>query len=165
MIQKEFGKHSYTDLLSPKIKPPYNYSVFVLVMCILLQRISNPSDFVKYISKKMSLWRKELISDNLLLRGKIKKVLSHPQVCSLEQRARNAHDHNEQNKILHESSVAGFPANKFAGAHANYWCISMECTWPFRIDYTQRYSQLFSVYICWYWFLVVIKNLTVIPEC
>ena len=47
--QKEFGKHSYTDSLSPKIKPPYN---------------------------------------NL--------------------------------QILHESSVARFPANKFARAQADY---------------------------------------------
>ena len=65
-------------------------------MCILLQRISNPCDFVKYISGKMSLRRKKLVAQNLLLRGKIKKVLSLANVCSLEQKARNAHDQNEQ---------------------------------------------------------------------
>ena len=37
-----------------------------------------------------------LIAQELLLRGKIKKVLSRAQVCSLEQRTRNAHDQNEQ---------------------------------------------------------------------
>ena len=31
------------------------YSLFILVMCILLQRISDPHDFVKYISGKMTL--------------------------------------------------------------------------------------------------------------
>ena len=31
------------------------YSLFILVMCILLQSISNPRDFVKYISGNMSL--------------------------------------------------------------------------------------------------------------
>ena len=30
-------------------------SLFILVMCILLQHISNPRDFVKYISGKMTL--------------------------------------------------------------------------------------------------------------
>ena len=33
---------------------------------------------------------------NLLLHGKIKKVPSHAHMCSLEQRARNAHGQNEQ---------------------------------------------------------------------
>ena len=65
-------------------------------MCILLQRISNPRDFVKYIGGKMSLRRKELLAQKLLLRGKTKKVLSRAHVCSLEQRARKAHDQNEQ---------------------------------------------------------------------
>ena len=32
----------------------------------------------------------------LLLRGKIKKVLFRANMCSLEQRARNAHDQNKQ---------------------------------------------------------------------
>ena len=36
----------------------------------------------------------------LLLRGKIKTVLSRAHVCSLEQRARNAHDQNEQTLTL-----------------------------------------------------------------
>ena len=72
------------------------YVLFILVMCILLQRISNPRDFVKYISGKMSLSRKELIARKLLLCGKIKKVFSHAHVYSLEQRAGNAHDYNEQ---------------------------------------------------------------------
>ena len=40
-------------------------------------------------------------------------------------------------RILHESSVARFPADKFARAHVDYWCISVECTWPFRIDCTK----------------------------
>ena len=44
----------------------------------------------------MSLRRKELITQKLQLRGKIKKVLSRAYVCSLEQRARDAHDQNEQ---------------------------------------------------------------------
>ena len=44
----------------------------------------------------MSLARKELIAQKLLLRGEIKKVLSRAHLCSLEQRARNAHDQNEQ---------------------------------------------------------------------
>ena len=50
----------------------------------------------------MSLGRKELIAQKLLLRGKIKKVLekSRTHVCSLEQRARNAHDQNEHTLIL-----------------------------------------------------------------
>ena len=65
-------------------------------MCILLQRISNPRDFVQYIGGKMSIRRKELIAQKLILRGKIKKVLSRAHVCSLEQRASNAHDQNEQ---------------------------------------------------------------------
>ena len=72
------------------------YSLFILVMCILLQGISNPCDSVKYISGKISFWRKELIAQELLLRGNIKKVLSRAQVCSLEQRARNAHHQNKQ---------------------------------------------------------------------
>ena len=72
------------------------YILFILVMCILLQRSSNSRDFVKCISGKMSLSRKELIARKLLLRGKIKKVLSHAHVCSLEQRAGNAHDQNKQ---------------------------------------------------------------------
>ena len=65
-------------------------------MCILLQRISNPRDFVEYISGKMSLWRKESIAQKLLLRGKIKRVLTPAHVCSLEQRTGNANDQNEQ---------------------------------------------------------------------
>ena len=65
-------------------------------MCILLQRISNPRDFVKYSNGQVSLQRKELIVHKLLLHGKIKKVLSRAHVCSLEQRARKAHDQNEQ---------------------------------------------------------------------
>ena len=36
------------------------------------------------------------MAQKLLLCGKIKKVLSRAHVCSLEQRARNAHDQNEQ---------------------------------------------------------------------
>ena len=39
---------------------------------------------------------KELIVQKLLLHGKVKKVLSRAHLCSLEQRARNAHDQNEQ---------------------------------------------------------------------
>ena len=31
------------------------YSLFILVMCILLPRINNPRDFVKYIGGQMSL--------------------------------------------------------------------------------------------------------------
>ena len=82
-------------------------------MCILLQRISNPSDFVKYISGNMSLWRKELIAQ-LLLRSKIKKVLSHAHVCSLEQRARNAHGQNEH------TLQSGYSENK---------------NWPIKLAY------------------------------
>ena len=63
---------------------------------VLLQRISNPGDFVKYISGKMSLWAKESIAQKLLLRSKIKKVPSSAHVCSMERKARNAHDENEQ---------------------------------------------------------------------
>ena len=44
----------------------------------------------------MSLKRKEIIAQKLLLRGKIKKVLSCAHMYSLEQRARNPHDQNEQ---------------------------------------------------------------------
>ena len=69
VIKKELGKHSYTDSLSPKIKP-------------------------------------------------------HIITC----------------KILDKSSVARFPANKFAGAHADYWYISIKCTWPFGIGYTTNCS-------------------------
>ena len=47
-------------------------------------------------------------------------------------------------QILHESSVARFPTNKFARAHPDYWCISMECTWPFRINYTFVHPVNFS---------------------
>ena len=65
-------------------------------MCIPILRISYPRDFVKHISGKMSLWRKALIDQKLLLRGKIKKVLSRAHVRSLEQRRRNAHDRSEQ---------------------------------------------------------------------
>ena len=43
----------------------------------------------------MILWRKELIAQKLLLRGKIKKVLSRAHVCSMEQKATNAHDQHE----------------------------------------------------------------------
>ena len=71
-------------------------SLFILVMCILLQCISNPHDFLKYICGKISLWRKELIAQKLPLRGKIKKERSRAHVCSLEQRAGTAHDQNEQ---------------------------------------------------------------------
>ena len=39
---------------------------------------------------------KELIAQKLLLRGKIKKILPRAHVCSLEQRAWNAHDQDEQ---------------------------------------------------------------------
>ena len=63
-------------------------------MCILLQHISNPRDFVKHISGKMNLRRKELIAKKLLLH-KMKKVLSSAYLCSLGQRSRNAHDLNE----------------------------------------------------------------------
>ena len=38
------------------------YNLFILVMCILVQRISNPSDFVKYSSGKMSLNLKKRIN-------------------------------------------------------------------------------------------------------
>ena len=44
----------------------------------------------------MSVWRKELFAQKLLLRAEIKKVPSHAHVCPLEQIARNAHDQNEQ---------------------------------------------------------------------
>ena len=44
----------------------------------------------------MILRRKELIAQELLSRGKIKKVLSCTHVCSLEHIAGNAHDQNEQ---------------------------------------------------------------------
>ena len=47
----------------------------------------------------MSLRWKEIIAQNLLLRDKMKKVLSRAHVRSLEQRARNAHDQNEDFKI------------------------------------------------------------------
>ena len=51
-------------------------------------------------------------------------------------------------KILHEPSVARFPASKFARAHADYWSVSMECTWPFGIDYR---CSLFTVcFLLWY---------------
>ena len=39
---------------------------------------------------------KELLAQKLMLCSKIKKVLSSAHRCSLEQRARNVHDHNEQ---------------------------------------------------------------------
>ena len=80
------------------------YSLVILVMCILLQRVSNPRDFVKYISGNMSLCRKQLIAQKLLLRGKTKKVLSPAHMCSLKLRAWNAHDQNEQT-LLNLSSV------------------------------------------------------------
>ena len=51
-------------------------SLIILVMCILLQRISNPRDFVKYVSDSV----KKRIAKKLLLCGKVKKVLSHAQV-------------------------------------------------------------------------------------
>ena len=44
----------------------------------------------------MSLLRQQLIVHNLLLHGKIKKAISHAHMCSLEERARKAHDQNEQ---------------------------------------------------------------------
>ena len=72
-------------------------------MCILLQHISNPSDFVKYISRKMSLYRKEVITQQFLSRGKIKKVLSFAHG---KQRARNAHDQNKQ--IFHYKQLNTF---------------------------------------------------------
>ena len=43
---------------------------------------------------------KGLNCSKLLLRGKKKKVLSHAHVRSLEQRAKNAHDQNEQTSSL-----------------------------------------------------------------
>ena len=46
-------------------------------MCILLQGIINPRDFVKYISGKMSLCKTELIAQKLLSRGKIKYFRVH----------------------------------------------------------------------------------------
>ena len=76
------------------------YSPFILVISILLQRTINPRDFMKYISGKVSLRRKDLIAQKLLLRDKIKKVLSRAHVCSQEQRARNAHNQNEQTLLL-----------------------------------------------------------------
>ena len=48
----------------------------------------------------MGLSRKELIAQKLLLRGKKKKVISSAHVCSLEERAKNAHDQDE-----HENDV------------------------------------------------------------
>ena len=71
LIAKEFKYHDacYRE-----------YSLFILVMCILLQRISNPRDFVRYISGNMCLSWKELIAQNLLLRGMIKKVLFHASI-------------------------------------------------------------------------------------
>ena len=77
-------------------------------MRILLQRFSNPRDFVKYVRGKMSLGIKELIAQKLLLRGKIKKVLSRAHLCSLEQRARNEHDQHEQTLLPNEVSEKSF---------------------------------------------------------
>ena len=51
---------------------------------------------MKHISGKVSIRLKELSAQKLLLRGKIKKMLSRAHVRSLEQRARNADDQNEQ---------------------------------------------------------------------
>ena len=51
---------------------------------------------MKHISGKMSIRLKELIAQKLLLCGKIKKVFSRVHLRSLEQRARNAHDQNDQ---------------------------------------------------------------------
>ena len=84
-------------------------------MCILFLRISGPRDFVKHISGKLSLRWKELIAQKLLLRGKIKKVLSRAHVRSLEQRAWNTHDQSEQTLVL----------NTFK--EAEKWWISLIC--------------------------------------
>ena len=52
---------------------------------------------LKHLIAVSSRWpRGSLVAQKLLLCGKIKKVLSHANVCSLEQRARNVHDQNEQ---------------------------------------------------------------------
>ena len=84
------------ESLASTASTKFIYSLFILVMCILLQRISNPRDFVKYIGRKMSLQRKELTVQKLLFRGKIKKVLPvHLCVHWSKLRTRNSHDQNE----------------------------------------------------------------------
>ena len=73
--------------------------MFILVMCILFKRISNTHDFCETHQREMSIRQKKLVAQKLLLRGKIKKVLSRAHVRLLEQRARNAHDQNEQTSL------------------------------------------------------------------
>ena len=52
------------------------YSLFILVMSIIFQCISNNRDFVKFISRKMTLSWKESVAQKTLLLVKMKKVLS-----------------------------------------------------------------------------------------
>ena len=53
-----------------------------------------------------------LIAQKLLLRGKIKNVLSRAHVCSLlEQRARNAHDQIEQ--TLHRGMLSTWETQRY----------------------------------------------------
>ena len=67
------------------------YSLFILVLWIPFLCKSSPHDFVKFISKK------EINCSRIILPGKlIIKVLSRAHMCSLEQRARIAHDQSEQ---------------------------------------------------------------------
>ena len=70
--------------------------------------------------------------ENIIPRGKFRLVENGPYTDSLTSKNPRIITY----KILHESSVAPFPANKSARARADYWCLSMACTWPFRIDYT-----------------------------
>ena len=108
-------------------------------MCILLQRISKPHDFVKYISEKMNLWRKELITQKLLLRGNIKKLLSRAHVCSLKQRSTDAHDQNEQTLLW---VFRGRLADLFFFIHSSRICNS-----HFKFFVLVCFAQLFRIFI------------------
>ena len=91
--------------------PLNTYSLFILVMYILLQRIINPLDFVKYIKGKNWPLKKRINCSKITIAWQ-DKVLSRAHVRSLEQRARNAQDHNEQTLPHLFAVIKSFAINK-----------------------------------------------------
>ena len=73
--------------------PQSRYSRLILVMCILFQRMNNPHDFVKRENEPLM---KRINCSNITIAWLNKKVLSRAHVRLQEQRAKNAHDQNEQ---------------------------------------------------------------------
>ena len=120
MIKKEFGKHSGS--LSPKIKPPYNnlQSKYRWGRWVGLQHVwIAPKKQMKNGAKTVEI---NLVGSGPKpppLKGG-KSGTSCRETASLLFRYVPLHSAGENLEILHESSVARFPANIFARAHDDY---------------------------------------------